>query len=113
MSLEVDLIATGRIVFAPEEVIKANFEESRRRGVGGDVPSDRTVFPVGADHHRHGIPPDEALDVPFDFPLARKGDLFLQPINIPPIQTTLIITMVILIISEVELSIENWPRWKT
>ena len=54
-------------VAAAEEVIEADLVERRRRREGRDVAADAVRLAVGAHHHRHRIPADEALDPPLDF----------------------------------------------
>ena len=76
VALEVDEIA--RLIAVPrvEEMVVADFDQRRERRVGGDVAADAAVVLVGAHHHGHRVPADQALDAPLDGAVARVGDLF-------------------------------------
>src|SRR5664279_1817410 len=71
VSLKVNLIRGA------EEVVERHLVERSRRGVGRDVAADAWMVAIGADHHRHGVPADEALDPPFDLAVARVNRLSL------------------------------------
>ena len=42
------------------------------------MPADIGVVLIGAHHHGHGIPANQALDVPLDRAVARISHLFLR-----------------------------------
>jgi len=75
VALEVDQVAARGIVLPPEEVVEADLVQSGGRGVGGDVPPDAALFPVGPNHHGHGIPAEDALHAPLDLPVSRESGL--------------------------------------
>ncbi len=72
MPLEVDHgRRCGPSVAAAEEVVVADFVQRRGRGERRDVAAERAVgLLVGPDHHRHGVPADDALDPAFDLEIA-------------------------------------------
>ena len=75
VALEVDLVAAALGIRAAEEMMEADFIQGGNGCKGGDVAADARFHPVGPDHHGHGIPADDALDAPFDFPAARVDRL--------------------------------------
>ena len=58
-------------------MVEPNLEEGGRRRVGGNMTTDGTFPPVGPDDHGHGVPPDDALNAPLGFPVARERNLSL------------------------------------
>ena len=66
MALEEDLVATAGVILASEEVIEADFVETRGRLIGGDVAADLKAWPVGIRHHDCGIPSDVAAHLSLD-----------------------------------------------
>ncbi len=62
VSLEVDKVPLLVAVTAPEKVVEGHLRERCLRGEAGDVAANAAVVLVGAHHHRHRIPADEALD---------------------------------------------------
>ncbi len=75
--LDVHLVRRLPTVLAVEEVVEADLIERSRRGERGNVPADAVTFPIGADHHRHGVPADQALDLPLQSAVARVFRLML------------------------------------
>jgi hypothetical protein len=75
VALEVDLVAVVVLALAVEEVVERDLVQSCCGGVGRNVAADAVLLDVGAHHHRHRVPPHQALDPPFDFPAARKRRL--------------------------------------
>jgi hypothetical protein len=75
VALEVDEVP--RVILAPaaKEVVEGHLVEGRRRRVGGDVTADALGDAVGADHHGHGVPANDALDPALDLPAAGVGHL--------------------------------------
>src|SRR6516164_5496028 len=73
--LEVDLVAAPWRVGTAKEVVKADFVERRRRGVGRNVAADALVVLVRPDDHRHRIPADEALHAPLEVAVAGETRL--------------------------------------
>ena len=78
VALEVDLVARARLAAALEEVVEAHLVERRGRGIRGDVPSDAFERQVGAHHHGHGVPADDAADALLHVEIARKRRLVLH-----------------------------------
>ena len=78
MALEVDKIPRLIAVPAVEEMVVAHFGQRGERRVGGDMAADAAVVLVGAHHHGHGVPADQALDTPLDGPVAGVGNLFVH-----------------------------------
>ena len=56
VALEEDLVAAAGVVLAAEEVVEAHLVQGRGAGVGGDVPADADVRPLGPVHHDRGVP---------------------------------------------------------
>ena len=75
--LEINHVAVAVASLAFEEVVERHFVESRRRGVGRDVAADPVRVAIGADHHRHRVPADEALDPPLDLLAAGERGLLV------------------------------------
>src|SRR5437879_6263156 len=78
MALKVGLVAASLGIRTPEEVVKPDLEKGGLGGKGGDMAADPLLVLVGPDHQGHGVPADQALDAPFDFPAARERDLVLR-----------------------------------
>ena len=64
--------------FAAEEVVEANFVQGGGRRVRRDVTADAVALAIGANHHRHRVPADEALDAALNFLASRKGRLLVD-----------------------------------
>ena len=77
MPLKIDLIAGEIVAAAADEVVHRHLDERRRRGEGGDVPTDALVLAIGADDHRHRVPADHALDPALDLPVAGEERLLV------------------------------------
>ena len=77
VSLVEDLVARPGIL-APEEPVEADLVEARGAGVRGEVATDPGRLAVGAEHHRHGVPADQAPDPPLDRLVAREVRLLLR-----------------------------------
>ncbi len=78
VALEVDKIAGLIAVTSVEEMVVADFGQRGERRVGGDMAADAAVVLIGAHHHGHGVPADQALDPPLDGPVARVGNFFVH-----------------------------------
>jgi hypothetical protein len=65
------MVAAALVPGAPEEVVEAHLEEGGAGGKGGDVAADARMLAVGAHHHGHGVPADDALDAALDLPGKR------------------------------------------
>ncbi len=76
VALEVDHVAFVAVA-AAEEVVEGHLVERGRRGVGRDVAADAVFVTVGAHHHGHGVPADQALDAALDLAAARVGHLLV------------------------------------
>ena len=71
--LEIDDVAAAVLALAAEEMIEPDLVQRGRRRIGGDVAADAVRRAVGAHHHRHRVPADEALDPALDFLAARAA----------------------------------------
>ena len=74
--LEVDQIsrqrrARGTLVRSTEEMVVADFQQGRERGVGGQMTADIGVVLVGMHHHGQCIPADQALDSALNHAITR------------------------------------------
>ena len=78
VTLEVDKIPRLIAVPCVEEMVVAHFGQRGERRVGGDMAADAAVVLVGAHHHGHGVPADQALDPPLDGPVAGVGNFFVH-----------------------------------
>ena len=78
VALEIHQVPAPLGVTAAEKMVEAHLVEGGDGGIGGNVPADAVFHPVGPNHHGHGVPPDDALDAPFDFPAAGVDRLLLQ-----------------------------------
>ena len=76
VSLDEEQVALVAPVPVAEEVVEPHLVERGGRSVGGDVPADGTVRPVGPHHHGQRVPADDVLDAPFQVAVAGIG--FLQ-----------------------------------
>ena len=63
---------------ARKKWLKATSYSVARGGVSGDVAAQPAVLAVGVDDHGHGIPADEALDLPLHLPIARERRLLVE-----------------------------------
>ena len=70
MSLKVNLISATRSVRSAKEMVQANLEQRRGRGIGRYVPANAGRMLVGAHDHGHGVPANQALDPPLDLAAA-------------------------------------------
>ena len=75
VSLEIDDVAVVVVALALEEVVEPHLIERGRRCEGRDVTADPVFRLVRLDDHRERVPPDQALDAPFDFTTAWKRRL--------------------------------------
>jgi len=66
MRLEIDQIV------AAEEVVEADLEEIRRRGVAGDVAAKLRVRAVGAHHHGERVPAHDGRNAGLDLQVPRE-----------------------------------------
>ncbi len=73
--LEVDEVARrlGRV--GAEEMMEADLEQRRERGVGRDVTADAARVLVRLHHHRRRVPADQVLDAALDLAVAGVGRL--------------------------------------
>jgi hypothetical protein len=71
--LEVDHVAGVVSRAAVEEMILCGLHEARRRCEGGNVSADPAARPGGLYDHGHGVPADNAAEIPFDHSIAREG----------------------------------------
>src|ERR1700683_306872 len=78
VTLEVDKIPRLISVLSMEEVVVARLRQRRERLVGRDMAADTAVMLIGAYHHGHGVPPDQAFDSPLDGPVAGVGNFFVH-----------------------------------
>ena len=78
VALKVDLVARVVVAAAADEVIHRHLDERGRRGERGDVTADALVFAIGANHHRHRVPADDALDPSLNLAIAREGRLLVD-----------------------------------
>ncbi len=78
MSLQVNGVAFEFVGAPAEEMVEADFVQSRGGGVRGDVPADAVIDAIGSNHHRQSVPPDQALDAALDFLIARKDGLIFR-----------------------------------
>jgi hypothetical protein len=72
MRLEVDDVAA---LAAAEEMVEADLEEIRRRGVARDMPAQLRAHAVRAHHHREGVPAHQRRDARLDLEVALVGRL--------------------------------------
>ena len=77
MPLEVDLISAILVITATEEVVESDLVKGRGRSVGGDMSTDPGLLAIGADHHGHGIPANDALDPTLDLAVAGEANLLM------------------------------------
>ena len=71
--LEEYLIWGVRSLLALEEMVERHLVKGGGRGIRRNMPPNARAFAVGANDHRHGVPTDQTLDLPLDFPIARIG----------------------------------------
>ncbi len=76
--LEEDQVAITPLAAPAEEVVEGHLVQGGRRGVGRDVPAQPVELAVGAHHHGHRVPADEALDAALDVPVAGIGGLLFD-----------------------------------
>ena len=77
MPLEEDLIRRVLSLLAVKEVIEGHFVQRSGGCERRNVPSDSVAPLVGANDHRQGVPADDALDLPFQHPIARVDRLLV------------------------------------
>src|SRR2546427_9603712 len=70
MALKINRVSLELVRARAEEVIESDFEQGRRRGIGGDVTADVVLHSIRAHHHRQGVPANQALDPSFEFLIA-------------------------------------------
>ena len=58
MRLEIDEVGAVAMALGLEEVLEADLEQVRCRGVGRDVAALLAALAVGAHDHDHGVPAD-------------------------------------------------------
>ena len=75
VALKINGVAFELLGARAEEMIEPNFEQCRRRSIGGNMAADSVLNTVGAHHHGQRVPAHQALDAPFDFLVARKQRL--------------------------------------
>jgi hypothetical protein len=78
VSLKVHQVSGARFISGMEKVVEPDFIQRGARSKRRDMPADSILFPIGAHHHRHSVPADDALDSPFNFPVARKPRLLID-----------------------------------
>src|SRR5581483_8119928 len=78
MALEIHKIARLLAVPGMEEMVVAHLRQGRERCIGRNVAADTAIVFVGAYHHRHGVPPDQALNAPLDHPIAGIRDFLFH-----------------------------------
>ena len=72
MALEKYLIPAARMILAFEEVVKPNFVERSRAGIGGNMSPDSNTGALSAVNHDRRIPPDPAAVALLDVLVAGK-----------------------------------------
>ena len=75
MGLEIDEVALRA---GAEEMVEADFEEIRGRGVARDVPAELAARAVGAHHHRERVPAHQRREPRLDVEVALVGRLLRQ-----------------------------------
>ena len=78
VTLVEDLIATTRLVLAPEEVVEAHLVQGRGRRIRRKMAADAGGPAVRPEDHRHGIPADQPADPALHRLVAREGRLLLR-----------------------------------
>ena len=78
MRLEENNVAAAAIHAGVKEMIEADLEDLRRRGVTCDVPAQFPTGPIGAHHHRKRVPADNRRNPLFHVDVAGERDLFLH-----------------------------------
>ena len=77
VALDHDQVAAVVVRRGVEEVVEADVVERGGGSEGRDVPAQALVVVVGAHHHRHRVPADDAADPPLQVSVARRR--FLRP----------------------------------
>ena len=77
MALHEDLVATGRVVGAPEEVVEAHFVQGRGGRIGRDVAADTDARPLGAVHRDGSVPADPGTVATLDLLVTGEVGLVL------------------------------------
>src|SRR5437899_10750551 len=78
MALKISRVSLEPVRARAEEVIESDFEQGRRRGIGGDVTADVVLYSIRAHHHRQGVPANQTLDPSFDFLISGKHRLLVD-----------------------------------
>src|SRR5207245_8485550 len=78
MALKINRVSLELIRARAEEVIESDFEQGRRRGIGGDVTADVVLDSIRAHHHRQGVPANQTLDPSFEFLDSGKHRLLVD-----------------------------------
>src|SRR5690606_28670640 len=65
VALDVDQVARMLLAGRAPEVVEADVVEGGAGGEAGDVAAQVARLAVGAHHHGHGVPADQAADAPF------------------------------------------------
>ncbi len=71
-------VAAEPMVAGAKEVVEADFEQIRRTGVTGDMPTEFAIRLVGPYHHGQGIPTHQRGHALFGGEVAGKGRLLLD-----------------------------------
>src|SRR5271169_5947452 len=78
MSLNVDRVPFKLFRASAKKVVEADFKQRGSGGIGGNMPADAVVHTVCTNHHRQGVPANQALDPAFDFLIAGKYGLLVR-----------------------------------
>src|SRR5215470_13049248 len=68
--LKINHVRQTAVLTTAEKMIKADFVQRCRRGVGRYVSADIRMETVGLHDHRHGVPTNVTLDAAFNLPVA-------------------------------------------
>jgi hypothetical protein len=75
MALDVQQVARMAVTGGAPEMVEADVVKRGRTGEAGDVAAQVAGAAVGAHHHRHRVPAQDAADLPLKAGVARHGRL--------------------------------------
>ena len=78
VTLEIDLVATARVIAATEEVVETDFVQRGARCVGGNVSTHTNTGPLCAVNHDRGVPTNVSANTTFNKFIAREPRLGLR-----------------------------------